>query len=131
MGLEEFQRMPLRAEGLRKFAIATRGFDPEILDEIAESLHGLAGVQTVESNVLHEPLDSVAHDLAGKVEDFVEAMRLEEKPTARLAGKVGVFVEIHAVGAGGAFRFRCGLGFHAPRGGDFCSFQKWGIMQGV
>jgi hypothetical protein len=46
---------------------------------------------------------------------------------------VRVFVEIHAIGAGGAFRFRfrCGLGFHAHRGGDFCPFQKWGIMQVV
>ncbi len=62
MRLEEFEGMPLRTEGLREFAIATHRLDPKILDEFPESFHGLAGVQTVKSNILHEPFDTVAHE---------------------------------------------------------------------
>ena len=47
MGLEEFKRMLRGAEGLREFAIATHRFNPKILDQFPESLHGLVGVQAV------------------------------------------------------------------------------------
>jgi hypothetical protein len=133
MGLEEFQRMPLGTERLWEFAIATHRFDPEVLDEFPESLHGLAGVRAVEAEVFHEPIDSVAHKLPRKMQGLLKAVRLEKKKSPGHVGQVGVFVEIDAVGAVGAFGFwiRWKYGFHAHRGGDFCSFQKWGIMQGV
>ena len=97
MGLEELSGMSPGAKGHGRLGGCADGLDPEILDELPEPLHGIARVGLVEMQILHEPLDAVAHKLLGEIHGCVVAARLEEEGASGLVGKVRLFIQIHAV----------------------------------
>ena len=141
MGLKKLSGMSPGAKGHGRLGGCADGLDPEILDELPEPLHGIARVGLVKMQILHEPLDAAAHDLLRKMDGGVVAARLEEEGASGLAGKVRLFVQIHAVTIlkfGGLFhgglgfvgdRCLCGFFIHERGDGFFCSFKKREIAQ--
>jgi hypothetical protein len=141
MRLEELPGMSPGAKGHVWLGGRADGFDPEILDELPEPLHGIARAGLVEVDILDKPLDTIAHELTGERHGVMVAVGLEEESASGLVGKVRVFVQIHAVTLlefgilfRGGLRFVggrrwCGFFIHERSDVFFCSFKKWEITQ--